>query len=452
MTEQQLDAQGEAHEALGSAVANFGQRILSDPRMLGNLVTDLLPDLPRERGLLVTAAEADVAGELTQDVQEQHLEADTAVQLVARALIDRRSIDPAASMWVTTEYAQALGYPVRSAASPAAPPPGTAPPPAIPAPPPTVTASAEHAPPHLQTQPPPQDPTVVPLGGYSGYSDPPGPAGVPPPTGTQPPVGTQPPAGAQPPAPPWAQGGGSGSGGTPPPHKRRNLAPILAASGTALVVVLYFVVAAVAGIAPFSKSSHASPTATPTPAQHHSVKPTAAPSLSLAAGVAPLVQLLPGDVNPANCKAAAKAQWATPGLVKSLECYDSGLSSNGDSIYVYQMNSSANYQASWGNFNTWWPFNPASGVGCPPSGSNTQGSTPWSNSSYFPTATGQTLECGLLYYNGKSNEPEPTYAWSFPTEDAFIMAIADPNTTFSAIDSWWTKNSAPAASPSPATP
>jgi hypothetical protein len=45
---------GEAHEALGTAVASYGQRVLSDPHALGNLVADLLPDLPRERSLLVT--------------------------------------------------------------------------------------------------------------------------------------------------------------------------------------------------------------------------------------------------------------------------------------------------------------------------------------------------------------------------------------------------------------
>jgi hypothetical protein len=38
---------------------------------------------------------------------------DTAVQLVARALSERRAINPAAGLWVASEYAQALGYRVR---------------------------------------------------------------------------------------------------------------------------------------------------------------------------------------------------------------------------------------------------------------------------------------------------------------------------------------------------
>ena len=47
MTEPQLDARGEAHQALSSVVAAYGPPVLSNPRMLGSLVTDLLPDLPR---------------------------------------------------------------------------------------------------------------------------------------------------------------------------------------------------------------------------------------------------------------------------------------------------------------------------------------------------------------------------------------------------------------------
>ena len=110
---QQLDTQGEAHEALGTAVASYGQRVLNDPHTLGNLVADLLPDLPRERSLLVTAAEAGIAAEMRQHVEDQHVDPDTAAQLVARALSERRAIDPAASLWVASEYAQALGYQVR---------------------------------------------------------------------------------------------------------------------------------------------------------------------------------------------------------------------------------------------------------------------------------------------------------------------------------------------------
>ena len=39
-----FDEQGEAHEALNSAVASYGPRILQNPQVLRNVVTDLLPD------------------------------------------------------------------------------------------------------------------------------------------------------------------------------------------------------------------------------------------------------------------------------------------------------------------------------------------------------------------------------------------------------------------------
>src|ERR1700749_3988225 len=107
------DVQGEVRDALNTAVDSYGKRVLNDPRVLGNLVADLLPDLPRERSLLVTAAEAGIAGEMRQHVEEQHTAPDTAVELVAGALSARGALAPAAGLWVASEYAQALGYQVR---------------------------------------------------------------------------------------------------------------------------------------------------------------------------------------------------------------------------------------------------------------------------------------------------------------------------------------------------
>ncbi|MGH3274506.1 MAG: hypothetical protein ACRDNZ_09350, partial [Streptosporangiaceae bacterium] len=119
MTEQPFDERGEAHEALGTIVSSYGGRVLGSPQMLRNLVADLLPDLPRERSLLVSAAEASVAAQMTQYVEEHHIDAETAVHLVARSLSERTMIDSTASMWVTTEFAQALGYPARTHRQPA---------------------------------------------------------------------------------------------------------------------------------------------------------------------------------------------------------------------------------------------------------------------------------------------------------------------------------------------
>jgi hypothetical protein len=148
MTEPPLDAQGDAREALNSAVADFGQLILSDARMIRSRMSDLLPDLPRERHLLAAAAEADVAGQLFQQIQVRRLDPETAVQMVSHSFSDRMSIDLASSTWVTTEYARALGYHVRPDAPLSPPPP-----------------------------PPPAEAATVGPGFYQGYSPPQAPAG-----------------------------------------------------------------------------------------------------------------------------------------------------------------------------------------------------------------------------------------------------------------------------------
>ena len=257
MTEQQLDTQGVAHRALSSVVTVFGPRVLSDPHMLGSRLSDLLPDLPQERGLLVTAAEADVAGELTRHVQEQRFDPDTAIQLASRTLSDRRSIDPASSKWVTTEYARALGYRARPD-TPLPPPPRAAPPPQ-----PTVTSYGPHGLPYQQTAPPPPDPAVYP--GYSppqapagsgGYAAPPPPAGGPayalppgPGVGQAP---TVPPQGP----PPWAP--------ATPVSKRRHRWPIFAL----VAVVVLGLVAGLLVWAPWHKVPVA-------PAAVHGQSPTA---------------------------------------------------------------------------------------------------------------------------------------------------------------------------------
>src|ERR1700722_19742969 len=108
MTDQMFDERGEAHEAMGSVVSSYGARVLSNPQMLRNLVADLLPDLPRERSLLVSAAEAGAAAEMTLYIDEQHIDAQTLAHIEARTPSVRTIIDSAASMCVATEFAQAL--------------------------------------------------------------------------------------------------------------------------------------------------------------------------------------------------------------------------------------------------------------------------------------------------------------------------------------------------------
>jgi hypothetical protein len=429
MTEQ-LDTQGEAREALSSMVTDYSKRILSDPRMLGNLVTDLLPDLPRERSLLVTAAESDVAGDLTRHVEEHHLDPDTAVQLVARSLTDRRALDPAASTWVTTEYAQALGYNVRSGPQPVPPPPPT----------PTPTPSGQdtfgnygqYGSPQQQTAPPADQPPPY-GGGYPGYSQPP----QGPPLGGQPTVGPAQPS----PPPPWQPPG-------PPTPAKRNRWPLFASIGAGAVVVIV-VIALVASGTFSSKAKPSANSLTTHPPTSHTPTPTPSPTNT----VASLTELLPGDVDDPGSQCSADTPKFTPtGMVQGLVCTDPGLPASG-SLEAFQMNSYANYQKTWDSFNKWWGFTSYTpGSACPPTGTNhltSEGSTTW-HDPYFPSRQGQAFECE---WTGTGNSPnDPAIAWSFPTENAFIIAWGGDGTSFSTLQTWWVNNVTQISSPTPAPP
>ena len=393
----QLDTQGEAHEALGTAVASYGERVLSDPHTLGNLVADLLPDLPRERSLLVTGAEAGIAGEMRQHVEEQHIDPDTAVQLVATALSERRAIDPAAGLWVATEYARALGYQVRP--STAAAPPGPAP----------QRPPGQFWPPAL----PPQ---------------------------SWPPAG-QPPGPSWPPPQPSSGGPGSSWSG-----RKRGL--IAAVTAVALLGG-YLITATIAGTFPFTKSRPAaahSARPAPKPTQRATPTPT---GRTLAAGVAPLIQLLPGDIDdPATqCQPDPPPYgFDIPGRVEALVCTDPGLP-KGTQVYAYQLDNHADYEATWRSFNKVIGFSGTdAGPNCPPAKGG-QGTAPM-HAKWFPPRPGQLLECVTVRDN--NGPPQPVYTWTLPTEDAFLAAVGPPNSSFAALDTWFASASMPLASPTPA--
>ena len=401
---QQLDTQGEAHEALGTAVASYGQRVLSDPHTLGNLVADLLPDLPRERSLLVTGAEAGIAGEMRQHVEEQHIDPDTAVQLVATALSERRAIDPAAGLWVATEYARALGYQVRP--STAAAPPGPAP----------QRPPGQFWPPAL----PPQ---------------------------------SWPPAG-QPPGPSWPQPQpqpqpSSGGPGNSWSGRKRGL--IAAVSAVALLGG-YLIAATVAHTFPFTTSrpvAASSPAHPARPAPKPTQRATPTPTgRTLAAGVAPLIQLLPGDIDdPATqCQPDPPPYgFDMPGRVEALVCTDPGLP-KGTQVYAYQLDNHADYEATWQSFNKVIGFSGTdAGPNCPPAKGG-QGTAPM-HAKWFPPRPGQLLECATVRDN--NGPPQPVFTWTLPTEDAFLVAVGPPNSSFAPLRDWFASASMPLASPSP---
>jgi hypothetical protein len=494
MSQPPLDERGEAHEALNSAVVGYGARVLGSPQILGNLVTDLLPDLPRERSLLVAAAEAGVASELSQHVEEQHIDADTAVQLVARGLAERKSIDATASMWVTTEYARALGYSAQPFVQPAAQP-GQA------GPGPIGQVGPVGQVPEV-TVPPPgtAEPTILPPGPgqppiqqmgteLADYGDRGGAAGGQWPGAGGTPAGGQwqgqgggAPAGGQwqgpggtPAGGQWqGQGGGApaggqwqGPGGAPPGGQWQGTGGTTAGRGPGgggrgrliaivagvAVLAVYLTAAAAGHIFPFSKAS-SRPTGTasgPGPTKPVSPKPDVSPvPVPVLPGSIPsLIQLLPSDLDQTATECPLQPppyKWHMPGLVKALSCTDPGLP--GGLVFAYQMDSSADFETAWRNFNTWWGFNLSSaGTTCPPPGSSLQGTTGWNNN-FFPQTDGQSLECEWV----GTNSDEPAYAWAFPTDYAFIVAQGKAGSAFTKLDAWWTHHASQTASPTPAAP
>jgi hypothetical protein len=131
------DSSGTARNALNGIVKDphYGAGALSQPAVMSNLLKDLLPDEPREAGLLVAAAQADLAGAL-RGYLAQGLDPATAISLTTGSFVTSTSHTPEACSWVVNELAVALGLNLaaKTAEPVAAPPPEP--------PPPTVLAAA----------------------------------------------------------------------------------------------------------------------------------------------------------------------------------------------------------------------------------------------------------------------------------------------------------------------
>jgi Domain of unknown function (DUF4190) len=112
----------EARAALNAIVTDpeHGVDALSNPRTMSNLLKDLLPDAPREKNLLLAAADAGLADSLREHVA-QGMDSSTAIRLTSSSFAARSPLTPDACSWVTGEIAAALGI---SGSSEAVPTPG----------------------------------------------------------------------------------------------------------------------------------------------------------------------------------------------------------------------------------------------------------------------------------------------------------------------------------------
>jgi hypothetical protein len=101
---------GEVRQALQAIAADRadGGAALSDPVRMTNLLKDLLPDAPRESGLLVAAAQLRLADVLREHVS-QGLDTRTAAGLTASLFAANTAFSPDVCAWVTSELAIALG-------------------------------------------------------------------------------------------------------------------------------------------------------------------------------------------------------------------------------------------------------------------------------------------------------------------------------------------------------
>jgi hypothetical protein len=100
----------EARAALNAIVTDpeHGVDALSSPRTMSNLLKDLLPDAPREKSLLIAAADAGLADTLREHVS-QGMDTSTAIRLAASSFSASTPLSPDACNWVTSEIALALG-------------------------------------------------------------------------------------------------------------------------------------------------------------------------------------------------------------------------------------------------------------------------------------------------------------------------------------------------------
>src|SRR5271166_5489136 len=110
MPEMSWEHAAEARAALNAIVSDpeHGVAALSSPQTMSNLLKDLLPDAPREKSILVAAAEAGMANTLRDHVA-QGMDPSTAIRLTASSFSSTTPFTPEACNWVAGEMAVALG-------------------------------------------------------------------------------------------------------------------------------------------------------------------------------------------------------------------------------------------------------------------------------------------------------------------------------------------------------
>ena len=461
MSEVSFEHADQARAALQAIVTDpqHGVAALSSSQTMANLLKDLLPDAPREKSILVAAAEAGLAGTLRDHVA-QGMDPATAIRLAASSFSASTPFTPDACAWVANELAIALGIVPASSRPPAGPGAAAA---APTSPPPGFAAGAQGLP--TQVAPggagAPAGGTPLagaPMGGppAMGAGFAPGQlptqgAGQPPPGPTGPMGGTPGAFGAWPggaPAgygqPGYGQPGGFGPGGfgtgqppVRPPNRRRGL---VIGGGAAAVVVLAVVLAV-------ALSGGPGPKPRPTPG------PTPGPTTSTPAPPPTVVEPLSTIMNPvgqapvgSNCLSTANTNLnglnpAT--VVEAHFCpgtfapYDSNIH-----VFGYQFDNAAGYQAGLRHLNSYAGFDTGGRLSgsCPPPSGFGRGSTHWwanSNPLYTAHRPGQILEC---FTDHLKVGARALLIWTLPTQRVIFVG-EDANSAGSGASAylitWW---------------
>ncbi len=476
----------EARAALNAIVTDpeHGVGALSSAQTMSNLLKDLLPDAPREKSLLVAAAEAGLAGTLRDHV-DQGMDADTAIRLTASSFSASTPFTPDACSWVTGEIANAIGI-SQPASGPAgglgATPSGfdpigqAAPTQMAPIP---GSAGSGYSPGGVPTQgiPPAAAqggfgqgtgfdqagggfgqaaadtaataPGAWPVGtaglnqgaagvgqGGGWQAGQPGQAGFGQPATGQAAGGWQP-AQGQPAGGGWQPPGGyaPGGGGFGPTGPQRSKRGLIIGGSIAVVVILIIVLAvALSG----GKKNPPSANGSTTPPATNPATSTAPTPTPAATGIEPLATIMNASGNPVG-KSCISTKVPTFQLNASTITDDRFCTTKTTDVIVwaYQFDSASDFQAGYSHIKAWTGFNNTKhGGNCPPPGGSSSGTIGWfikDSPRYGNQAHNQHLDC---FMNGTPSKP--TLIWSMPTQDAFFIAKDTASgATMNKIVNWW---------------
>jgi hypothetical protein len=489
LTDMSWEHAAEARQALNAIVSDpqHGVAALSSAQTMSNLLKDLLPDAPREKSILVAAAEAGLADTLRQHIGEG-MDPNMAIRLTASSLSSTTPFTSEACAWVTGEIATAIG--ISHTADAAGGVGGT---------PARYDQVGQAAPTQIAPIPgsgyaPGQQPTqgIQQAAGPAGYGAAPTTpgawqAGQPGQPGQQGGFPQQQPGGfgqGQPAAGGWqgqpqqagfgqvqpgagfGQAGGGGwqpgapvgyaPGGFQPGVPTGPMGPIIPGSpggpvrprgrGRAIAIAIGVVaVGVVAIVIAASLASGGGPKANPSPqpaSTHASPNPTtpvASPTPVHPAGAEPLATIMnPAGETPVgtDCGKAHLFTLKRATVVASTFCFHSHGVPNVE-VWGYQFDSYADYKAGVAHINHYVGFDKFTpGNNCPPPSGSTVGQIGWhtiTNPKYKKQLKTQVLECLI-------DNQKPVLIWTLPTQDVFFIGQdRHQGSPLGTLIHWWKK-------------